>query len=234
MSDLLAGKVNLDNFLGVIFPGGFSYADTLGAAKGWAGKILFSPKLREMFERFYLRPNTFSFGVCNGCQLMAQLGWVPVHGLPYEQQPVFTRNESGKFESRWSTVTILPSPAIMLQGMEGSTLGIWVAHGEGRIYFPDKRVHKMVLKNNLAPVRFVDDDGRITKKYPFNPNGSPLGITALCSPAGRHLAMMPHPERCFLMWQWPYVPPEMRSFETSPWLLMFQNAYRWCEKNRGK
>ncbi|MDP3244786.1 MAG: phosphoribosylformylglycinamidine synthase [bacterium] len=234
MSDLLTGRVNIDNLDGVIFPGGFSYADTLGAGKGWAGKILFSPKLKEMFERFYLRPDTFSFGVCNGCQLMAQLGWVPTYGLPYEQQPVFTNNESGKFESRWSTVTIRPSPAIMLQGMEGQTMGIWVAHGEGQLYFPDKRIRAMVAQKHLAPIRFVDDDGLITERYPFNPNGSPGGITALCSEDGRHLAMMPHPERCFLMWQWPWVPPEMRGFKISPWLGMFQNAYRWCVENRAK
>jgi phosphoribosylformylglycinamidine synthase len=119
----------------------------------------------------------------------------------------------------------------MLKGMEGSVLGIWVAHGEGRAYFPDEGICKEVNDSCLAPVRYVDDGNKITMKYPFNPNGSYQGIAALCSPEGRHLAIMPHPERTFLPWQWPWMPVRWRrELTTSPWLRMFQNAREWCEE----
>jgi phosphoribosylformylglycinamidine synthase len=232
MSDLLASRSNLNDFRGVVFPGGFSFADALGSAKGWAGKILFNQQVAAMFREFRERSDTWSLGVCNGCQLMAQIGWVPFVDLEYESQPVFTHNLSRKFESRWSTVTILDSPAIMLRNMAGAILGIWVAHGEGRIYFPNRSIKSRVIKEALAPIRFVDDWGDITLRYPLNPNGSPQGITALCSSDGRHLAMMPHPERAIMMWQWPWVPEVLRELEYSPWLRMFQNAYQWCKKNQ--
>jgi phosphoribosylformylglycinamidine synthase len=229
MTDLLEGHVNLDNFQGIAFVGGFSYADVLDSAKGWAGVIRFNKNIREQFQRFYERSDTFSLGVCNGCQLMALLGWVPWKGIPERYQPRFIQNLSSRFESRFVTVHILPSPAIMLKGMEGSTLGIWIAHGEGRAYFPEKEIMDEVLNRGLAPIRFVDDDGEFTEKYPFNPNGSPLGITAMCSPDGRHLAMMPHPERTFLKWQLPYIPEEWdKDIDISPWFKMFQNAREWC------
>jgi phosphoribosylformylglycinamidine synthase len=118
----------------------------------------------------------------------------------------------------------------MLKGMEGSVLGVWVAHGEGRFYCPEEKLLEEIIKMDLAPIRFVDDDGRITEDYPFNPNGSPYGITALCSPDGRHLAMMPHPERSFLMWQFPYIPEEWKVLKASPWLKIFQNARKWCDE----
>jgi phosphoribosylformylglycinamidine synthase len=160
---------------------------------------------------------------------MALLGWVPWHGIADSLQPRFIHNRSGRFESRFSTVEILPSPSIMLQGMEGSTLGIWVAHGEGRAYFPDREIERKILETGLAPVRYVDDSGEITKDYPFNPNGSPHGIAALCSPDGRHLAIMPHPERTCLTWQWPWMPETWKkTLDASPWLKMFQNARQWC------
>jgi len=230
VSDLLAGRVELDRFRGLVAVGGFSYADVLDSAKGWAGVIRFNPGLWEQFTRFAERPDTFSLGVCNGCQLLALLGWVPWRGLGDVDQPRFVGNASGRFESRFTSVTILPGPALMLRGMEGSTLGIWVAHGEGRALFPQPSVLDRVLREGLAPVRFVDDDGHINEGYPFNPNGSPHGIAALCSPDGRHLAMMPHPERTFLKWQWPWLPPELRALEASPWLRLFQNAREWCEE----
>jgi phosphoribosylformylglycinamidine synthase len=231
VSDLMEGRIGLDWFRGVAFVGGFSYADVLDSAKGWAGTIRFHSKLREEFRGFYSRPDTFSLGVCNGCQLMAFLGWVPWPGLEDTLQPRFIHNSSGRFESRFSTVKILPSPSIMLRGMEGSVLGIWVAHGEGRAYFPDKDIYNEVLERRLAPVRYADDLGGITDAYPFNPNGSPAGITSLCSTDGRHLAMMPHPERAFLKWQWAWMPEDWRhTLEVSPWLRMFQNAREWCER----
>ena len=229
MTDLLGGSVNLDGFRGIAFVGGFSYADVLDSAKGWAGVIRFNERLFDQFQRFYERPDTFSLGVCNGCQLMALLGWIPWRGIPDHIQPRFIQNRSGRFESRFSTVHIMHSPSIMLQGMEGSTLGVWIAHGEGRLISPDEDIMQEVLRKELAPVRFVDDNGELTEAYPFNPNGSPSGITALCSPDGRHLAMMPHPERTFLKWQWAYMPEEWKqNLEASPWLQMFRNAREWC------
>jgi phosphoribosylformylglycinamidine synthase len=229
MTDLLDGAANLNDFRGLAFVGGFSYADVLDSAKGWAGVIRFNEKLFEQFEDFYERPDTFSLGVCNGCQLMALLGWIPWRGIPDHIQPRFVRNRSGRFESRFSTVSIMRSPSIMLQGMEGSTLGVWVAHGEGRLIFPDSDIMEEVLHRELAPVRFVDDNNEYTEVYPFNPNGSPSGMTALCSPDGRHLAMMPHPERTFLKWQWAYMPGDWKqNLTASPWLRMFQNARKWC------
>jgi phosphoribosylformylglycinamidine synthase len=236
MQDFLSERVSLAEFSGLAFVGGFSYADVLDSAKGWAGVIRFNRKIWGQFESFYHRPDTFSLGVCNGCQLMALLGWVPWRGIPDKIQPRFIHNRSGRFESRFAVVRILESPSLMLKGMKGSVLGIWVAHGEGLAYFPDDAVRKKVIDEGLAPVRYVDDGGDITERYPFNPNGSPDGITALCSPDGRHLALMPHPERAFLKWQWAWMPEEWRSgssaLSASPWLKMFQNAREWCEGKR--
>ncbi|XP_057489366.1 probable phosphoribosylformylglycinamidine synthase, chloroplastic/mitochondrial isoform X2 [Actinidia eriantha] len=237
MSDLLNGAISLQEFRGIVFVGGFSYADVLDSAKGWSASIRFNQPLLKQFQEFYERPDTFSLGVCNGCQLMALLGWVPgpevggVHGVGGDpSQPRFIHNESGRFECRFTSVTIKDSPAIMFKGMEGSTLGVWAAHGEGRAYFPDDGVLDCVLDSKLAPVRYCDDDGKPTEVYPFNLNGSPLGVAAICSPDGRHLAMMPHPERCFLMWQFPWYPKHWNVDKKgpSPWLQMFQNAREWC------
>lgn len=229
MSDLLTGKTNLLDYRGVAFVGGFSYADVLDSAKGWAGVIRFNPQLKEMFKAFYEKSDTFSLGVCNGCQLSALLGWVPMTGLADEIQPRFIKNKSGRFESRFSTVKILPSPAIMFKGMADSILGIWSAHGEGRFHCKDKTIINMINENHLAPVRYVDDLRQISESYPFNPNGSPDGIAALCDSSGRHLAIMPHPERTFLKWQWAYMPEDWKqNLVASPWLKMFQNAREWC------
>lgn len=236
MSDLLAERIGLNQFQGVIFPGGFSFMDVFDSAKGWAGIIRFNERLSAEFGRFYDREDTFSLGVCNGCQLMALLGWVPygksLGRIAEYHQPRFIRNTSGRFESRWVQVEILPSPSILLRGMEGSKLGVWVAHGEGRLIYPLKWVGERVKEHNLAPLAFVDPFGRRTEEYPYNPNGSPDGITALCSPDGRHLAMMPHPERCFRLWQWPWLPASWQKLEASPWLRMFQNGRTWCLKHR--
>lgn len=233
MTDLLEEKANLEAFRGVAFVGGFSYADVFGSAKGWASTIRFSDRLSKMFDGYYKRTDTFSLGVCNGCQLMALLGWVPWQGIGDDLQPRFISNRSQKFESRWATVRIIPSPSIMFKGMEKSVLGIWVAHGEGRLSFPDKKILKSVVDKKLAPMVYTDDNGDATEKYPFNPNGSALGITSLCSPDGRHLAMMPHPERVFLKWQWSWMPEKWKKeLKASPWIKMFQNAREWCENNK--
>ena len=229
MTDIIDERIRLEDFRGIAFVGGFSYADVLDSAKGWAGVIRYNKRAFEEFQIFFDRSDTFSLGVCNGCQLMALLGWVPWKGINDDRQPRFIHNRSGRFESRFSTVRIIESPSIFFRGMEGSVLGIWVAHGEGRAHFPDDKIKLEVLRKGLAPVRYVDDSGNITERYPFNPNGSPDGIAALCSPDGRHLAIMPHPERTFLKWQWPWMPEDWKGIETSPWLRMFQNVRQWCE-----
>ncbi len=234
MNDLISGRVTLDRFRGLVAVGGFSYADVPESAKGWAAAIRFNDRLRKMFDDFYRRPDTFSLGVCNGCQLVALLGWVPWPGIADHRQPRFVQNVSGRFEYRWVTVKILESPAIMFKGMADSILGIWVAHGEGILHFPDPTLIDDVFTKKLVPVVFVDDegraDGKISQSYPFNPNGSPFGMTGLCTPDGRHLAMMPHPERSFLKWQWPWLPSYLNDgIKESPWIRMFQNAREWCD-----
>lgn len=264
MSDLIDGRASLSSFRGVVFVGGFSYADVLDSAKGWAGTIRFNERVLEQFRAFYDRPDTFSLGVCNGCQLMALLGWVPATAdagegaaaegsaagastapttttttttasqLPDARQPRFVHNASGRFESRWAHVAIAEdTPAVMLRGMGGASIGVWCAHGEGQALFPDDRVRERVLSSGLAPIRYVDPaTGEPTEGYPANPNGSPAGVAALCSADGRHLAMMPHPERCFLAWQLPWSPPELAldPYGPGPWLKLFQNAREWAEK----
>ncbi len=234
MTDLIHGRITLERFRGLVAVGGFSYADVPQSAKGWAAAIRFNDSLRKMFDQFYHRPDTFSLGVCNGCQLFGLLGWVPWSGIPENQQPRFIQNTSGRFESRWVSVKILESPAIMFKGMSESILGVWVAHGEGRLHVPDPNLLDEIVEKKLVPLIFVDDegrrDGRTSESYPFNPNGSPFGITGLCTPDGRHLAIMPHPERAFLKWQWPWMPVELnQKLRASPWLQMFQNAREWCE-----
>ncbi len=228
MSDLLAGTVTLDGFRGLAAVGGFSYADVPESAKGWAATILFNPRLKKMFEDFYRRADTFTLGICNGCQLFGLLGWVPELGLAAERQPRFVRNVSGRFESRWTTVKVQKSQAMMLAGMEGLVFGIHVDHGEGRLLFPDKAILDQVKAGGMTPLVYVDDDGGPTEHYPFNPNGSIEGLAGLCSADGRHLALMPHPERVFLPWQAHYLPEEMKGLQVSPWMRMFQNAYAWC------
>ena len=231
MTDLLAGRITLDGFRGLAAVGGFSYADVPESAKGWAATILFNERLKKMFDEFYARSDTFSLGVCNGCQLFALLGWVPWQGIEPARQPRFVRNVSGRFESRWSTVKVLNNKAIMLRGMENLIFGIHVAHGEGRLMFPDAVMQEKITGEGLAALAFVDDAGMPTEKYPFNPNGSPAGLTGLCSPDGRHLAMMPHPERSFLKWQAHWLPEGLKKdLAVSPWLQMFQNAYQWCRE----
>jgi phosphoribosylformylglycinamidine synthase len=245
MSDLLDGRITLDSFRGAAFVGGFSYADTLDSAKGWAGSVLFSPTVSAQFKAFRDRLDTFSIGICNGCQLLSLLGWVPgseqgSEALPIKQQPRFVHNNSGRFESRFVTVGIEQSAAssVWLRGMEGSKLGVWVAHGEGRCHFPDPAVYERVKRDHLVPMRYLDDSGKQTQKYPFNPNGSPDGIVGLCSKDGRHLAIMPHPERVTIWpWQWPYAPQAWMEgpsrLKASPWLRMFQNVRAWCGATQG-
>lgn len=233
MRDISSGTIDLGEFRGIVFVGGFSYADVLDSAKGWAGVVRFNGIVRRQFDAFFARKDTFSLGVCNGCQLLALLERVPFtpNDVESTSQPRFIHNQSGRYESRFSTVEISEgSPAIMLRGMGGARLGVWVAHGEGRAFFPDMSVLEHVEREHLAAVKYVDDNGEITMSYPANPNGSMNGIAGLCSRDGRHLALMPHPERTVLKWQWGYLPKENADqWEVSPWLRMFQNAYSWVK-----
>lgn len=231
MQDLCGGDIDFTAFQGLVFVGGFSYADVFGSAKGWAASCRFNAVAQKQLEAFRQRDDTFSLGVCNGCQLMSLLGWVGGKDGEVEQSTCFTHNTSGRFESRFVNVKITESPSIMLKGMEGSVMGVWVAHGEGRMQPQSEEHLAHLLGNNLAPIRYVNDLGEVTQRYPLNPNGSVNGIAGLCSSDGRHLAMMPHPERCTLMWQWPWLPKKFDS-SASPWLQMFHNAFKWCAENK--
>ncbi|XP_073416789.1 phosphoribosylformylglycinamidine synthase [Dendrobates tinctorius] len=237
MEDLLSGGATLDIFRGLIFVGGFSYADVLGSAKGWAASVMYNSGVRDQFDAFRLRSDTFSLGICNGCQLMALLGWVGAEAPvgPGERSTLgvlLSHNLSGRFESRFVTVKIEESPCVLLQGMAGSSIGVWVAHGEGLMRFRSEKVRDHLTSHHLAPLRYVNDQNVATEEYPMNPNGSPLGIAGLCSEDGRHLAMMPHPERCVLKWQWPWMPEDWRTtLDASPWMRLFHNGYSWCLKS---
>ncbi|XP_055450276.1 phosphoribosylformylglycinamidine synthase [Psammomys obesus] len=241
MQDLCSGAITLDTFRGVAFVGGFSYADVLGSAKGWAAAVTFNPQARQELGRFRRRPDTFSLGVCNGCQLLALLGWVG--GDPSEEQdesghdcqPVqpgllLRHNLSGRYESRWATVRVEPGPAVMLRGMEGSVLPVWSAHGEGYMAFSSPELQAKVKARGLVPLHWADDDGNPTEQYPLNPNGSPGGIAGVCSQDGRHLALMPHPERAVRLWQWAWRPSPFDVLATSPWLQLFINAWSWTQE----
>ncbi|KAH8298024.1 hypothetical protein KR018_004786 [Drosophila ironensis] len=236
MSDLLKGAANLSQYRGVIFPGGFSYADTLGSAKGWAANIVHNQSLKQQFEEFRRRKDVFSLGICNGCQLMTLIGFVGNSGSEVGAEPevALLHNRSQRFECRWSAVRIPNNRSIMMGSMQNLVLGCWVAHGEGRFTFRDDQLIAKLQSQELVTLQYVDDAGEPTELYPMNPNGSPKGVAGLCSPDGRHLALMPHPERSSAMYQWPYVPPgfEVPATATeSPWQLMFNNAYNWCVKS---
>lgn len=230
MSDLISKKSTLDNYTGLVFAGGFSYADTLGSAKGWAANIIFNTTLTAQFDNFKNNPKTFSLGICNGCQLMALIGWVG--DASKTKQSIDTpnvavcHNKSERFECRFTTVKIAKSNSILLKKMEGSVLGCWSAHGEGQFLFKSDETFNKIKSNHCVALQYVDDDKKPTEVYPMNPNGSVEGIAGLCSLDGRHLALMPHPERTTLMYQWPYTSPAFNP-KTSPWQAMFDEAYNW-------
>jgi phosphoribosylformylglycinamidine synthase len=220
MTDLLCGRVTLDDVAGLAACGGFSYGDVLGAGAGWAKCILFNERLRDMFAAFFARPDTFALGVCNGCQMLARLRTL-IPGA--EDWPSFTRNRSEQFEARTVTVEVLESPSVLLRGMAGSRLTIPVAHGEGFADFAAGGSLERIRARGLAALRYVDSRGRPATTYPFNPNGSPEGLTGLTTPDGRVTVMMPHPERAFRAVQLSYRPPDWAA-EEGPWLRLFQNA----------
>ncbi len=215
MSDIINGKVNFEDYKGLVACGGFSYGDVLGAGEGWAKSILFNSKARDVFESYFNRDDTFSLGVCNGCQMMANLKSL----IPGAQQwPHFVRNNSEQFEGRFSLVEVMESASVLMQGMAGSYMPIAVAHGEGRAEYKDQAQ----LDSAPAIMRYVDHHAQATENYPLNPNGSPLGLTGFCSDDGRATIMMPHPERVFRTVQHSWHPDEWQ--EDSPWMRMFRNA----------
>ncbi len=221
MTDLLAGRVTLEDFAGLVACGGFSYGDVLGAGSGWAKSVLYNASLKSMFAEFFARPETFALGVCNGCQMMSQLKDI-IPGA--EHWPAFTRNRSEQFEARYVTLEVMPSPSIFMKGMEGSRLAIPVAHGEGFANFAVTGSQESVTDGGLVTARYVDNYGKPTERYPHNPNGSDGGITGLTTTDGRVTIMMPHPERVFRSLQLSYCPEGVCEGDEGPWLRMFQNA----------
>lgn len=215
VTDLVSGREDLEDIHMIVFVGGFSNADTLGSAKGWAGALLYNDKAREAIDKFYARKDTLSLGVCNGCQLMAELGLVTPDNR--KNSPKMKHNDSHKYESAFVGVTVEDSPSILLSSLKGSKLGIWVSHGEGKFSFP-----RPIEEYNIA-VRYNFNS------YPANPNGSPAAAAGVCSDDGRHLAMMPHPERCLRPWNWAHY-PDRENDNVSPWLEMFINGRKWLEQ----
>jgi phosphoribosylformylglycinamidine synthase len=224
MSDLLAGRYQLDQFKGLVACGGFSYGDVLGAGEGWAKSILYHPRLRDSFVEFFARDDSFTLGVCNGCQMLSTLHQL-IPGT--EHWPRFVRNQSEQFEARVALVQVQESPSILLRGMAGSHLPVAIAHGEGRAEFADAQALARCDESGGVALRFVDNTINVTERYPANPNGSARGITALTSVDGRATIMMPHPERVFRTVQNSWHPPEWG--EDGPWLRLFRNARVWVD-----
>ncbi|MGP6488622.1 phosphoribosylformylglycinamidine synthase [Duffyella gerundensis] len=219
MSDLLAGRRGLDDVQALVACGGFSYGDVLGAGEGWAKSILFNNRVRDEFETFFHRPQTLALGVCNGCQMMSNLREL-IPGS--DSWPRFVRNQSERFEARFSLVEVAASPSLLLDGMVGSRMPIAVSHGEGFVEVRDSQHLATLESAGLVALRFVDNHGKVTQHYPANPNGSPNGITAVTNESGRVTIMMPHPERVFRTVSNSWHPKEWG--EDSPWMRMFRNA----------
>ena len=217
MTDLISGRETLEEVNMIVFCGGFSNSDVLGSAKGWAGAFLFNPKAKEALDKFYAREDTLSLGICNGCQLMVELNLInPEH----KHRSHLTHNVSQKFESAFLGLSIPQNKSVMLGSLSGDKLGIWVAHGEGRFYLPEPEDHyNVVAKYNYA-------------EYPGNPNGSDYNVAGICSADGRHLAMMPHPERAIFPWQNAYYPADRRNDDVTPWIEAFVNARKWIEEHK--
>jgi phosphoribosylformylglycinamidine synthase len=224
MSDILAGRVDLEDFKGLVACGGFSYGDVLGAGEGWAKSVLFNSRARDNFQAFFERKDSFALGVCNGCQMMSNL-----HELipGSEFWPHFVRNKSEQFEARVAMVQVQESASIFLRGMAGTRMPIAIAHGEGHAEFESEEALLEADLSGCVSMRFVDNYGKVTEKYPANHTGSPRGITGLTSRDGRVTIMMPHPERVFRAVQNSWKPDEWQ--EDGGWLRMFRNARVWVD-----
>jgi len=224
MSDIIAGRVSLQEFNGLVACGGFSYGDVLGAGEGWAKSVLFNDQARAEFEHFFQRKDTFGLGVCNGCQMMSNLHEI-IPGTTH--WPHFVTNESEQFEARTAMVEVLPSPSLFFAGMEGSKVPIAIAHGEGRAEFQLGGSAQQTMDSGLVTLRYISNDGLATEKYPYNPNGSPQGMTGLCNDDGRFTIMMPHPERVFRSVQNTWLAEHQG--EDAPWMRLFRNARKWLD-----
>ncbi|GAB5560240.1 MAG: phosphoribosylformylglycinamidine synthase [Synoicihabitans sp.] len=222
MTDIINGRVDLAEFRGLAACGGFSYGDVLGAGEGWAKSVLFNSRARDQFESFFARTDTFALGVCNGCQMLSNLKSI-IPGA--EAWPHFVQNRSDRYEGRYVSLQIEESPSVLFRGMEGSVLPIAVAHGEGYAEFSDRAAAENFSASGQVAARYVDGDHQITEHYPLNPNGSPLGMTALTTTTGRVTIMMPHPERVFRSRCMSWAPSEWG--EDSPWMKLFRNGRDW-------
>jgi phosphoribosylformylglycinamidine synthase len=219
MSDIIAGRVSLQDFAGLAACGGFSYGDVLGAGGGWARSILFNARARDEFAGFFARPGTFALGVCNGCQMLSTLtGLIPGTG----HWPRFRANRSAQFEARLSLVEVLPSKSVLLAGMAGSRLLVPTSHGEGRAEFGTPGDLARCSDAGQLAIRYIDNRGRPAERYPANPNGSPEGIAGLCSADGRVTICMPHPERVLRTLNHSWAPSGWG--DDGPWLRLFRNA----------
>ena len=218
MTDLISGRETLEDINMIVYCGGFSNSDVLGSAKGWAGGFLWNEKAKATLDNFYAREDTLSLGICNGCQLMVELGLLtPDH----EKKPKMRHNDSHKFESEFIGLTIPENNSVMFGSLSGSKLGIWVAHGEGKFELPyDIDKYNVIAKYNYDA-------------YPANPNGSPFAVAGIATNDGRHLAMMPHLERAIFPWQWGYYPTNRKNEDqVTPWIEAFVNARKWVEQHK--
>ncbi len=222
MSDIIGGRISLKDFAGFVACGGFSYGDVLGAGEGWAKSILFNSRANDEFSAFFNRRDSFALGVCNGCQMMSNLHSIIPSSAHW---PHFVRNKSEQFEARLAMVEVLESPSLFFNGIAGSRIPIAVAHGEGFAEFSSQAAVNRVLEQKLVTMRFIDSTSTPTETYPFNPNGSPLGITGLTTTDGRFSIMMPHPERVFRAVQHSWRPDDWA--EDAPWMRMFRNARKF-------
>ena len=217
MTDLASGRETLEDVNMIVFCGGFSNSDVLGSAKGWAGGFLFNEKAKLALDNFYKRNDTLSLGICNGCQLMIELGLITAE---HDVKPRMLHNDSHKFESQFVGLTIPENNSVMLGSLSGTKLGVWVAHGEGKFYLPKNESEYNVIAKYAY------------SSYPANPNGSDYAVAGICSTDGRHLAMMPHPERAIFPWQWAHYPADRKANDQiTPWVEAFVNARKWVEKN---
>ncbi|MBO6006230.1 MAG: phosphoribosylformylglycinamidine synthase subunit PurQ, partial [Paludibacteraceae bacterium] len=217
MTDLASGRETLEDINLIGFCGGFSNSDVLGSAKGWAGAFKYNSKAKETLDKYYARKDTLSLGICNGCQLMVELDLLnPEH----EKKTKMLHNNSHKFESSFLGLTIPENNSVMFKTLSGSSLGVWVAHGEGKFHLPmGESAYNIVAKYTY-------------KDYPANPNGSDFSVAGICSNDGRHLAMMPHLERAIFPWQWAYYPENRKNDIVTPWIEAFINARKWIEENK--
>jgi phosphoribosylformylglycinamidine synthase len=230
MTDLVSGREDLSDVNLIVFVGGFSNSDVLGSAKGWAGAFLYNPKAKAALDNFYNRPDTLSLGVCNGCQLMMELGLIyrdqatldKFKNAGYSQHPKMHHNGSGKFESAFVNVTIPANNSVMLRSYAGARLGVWMAHGEGQFQLPaDQSIYQVAATYTYT-------------EYPGNPNDSSFAVAALTSHDGRHLGIMPHIERTLFTWNWPHYPSDRKNDQVGPWMEAFVNAREWVKKATAK